>query len=371
MFRDYNCRCPGPRIVSTFVFADSASEAMGVTMRELAKIAGVSLATVSLALRDHPRISPNVRERIKALAAEVGYRPNPVVSKLIAQVRASKTTTYQSTLGAILTGELRRCLEVHTFRDWLESCKTRAAELGYGFEIFSLADTSLSPERLTQVLDARRIQGLVVVGPFPNGVIPPELDSLWKRSAVVLLGERPVQPTLSCVLNNQFSTSILAFRELIRLGYERPALCINPELDDALENRFLGGYLIARHRIPRRRHIPPFHFRTDAETDFQAWMEKHRPDAIITLHYEIKDWLETAGMRVPGDVGLAHLDWTPKLAGWAGTDQNNTQLGYVAIDMLIGQLYRNEFAPPQFQKCMFINSTWRNGQSLRTPPGRG
>jgi LacI family transcriptional regulator len=334
-------------------------------MRELARLAGVSPATVSLALRDHPRISAAVRQRIKALAAENGYRPNPVVSTLIAQVRASRTTTYQSTIGAVLTLELRRCMEVHTFRNWLTACKARADQLGYGFDAFSLPDLNASPERLAKVLDARRIQGVAVIGPFRAGQIPPEFDVLWQRSAVVLLGERPVRPALSCVSNNQFSTVVLAIDELLRLGYQRPALCINPEIDRLLENRFLGGFLVAQSHLPPDRHIPPFPFRPDGEQEFKRWIETHRPDAIITLHHEIKPWLEVAGLNIPRDIGLAHLDWSPKLEGWAGTDQNNDQLGCVAIDMLVGQLHRNEVAPPPFQKCMFIHSTWREGASVR------
>ena len=341
---------------------------MGVTMRELAKMAGVSPATVSLSLRDHPRISREVRERIKALADQAGYRPDPVVAQLIAQVRAGKTRTYQSTIGAVLTEQLSRCLEVPTFRDWLSACKKRAAELGYGFDAFSLPDTKLTPARLAKVLDARRVQGLVVIGPFTHGIIPPEYNPLWERSSVVLLGERPVRPTLSCVLNNQYSTVILAVEELKRLGYRRPALCVNPDIDDALENRFLGGYLVASQDQLRGR-IPPFPFGPDAAREFLPWVEKHRPDVIITLHHEIKEWLEQAGYSIPRDLGLAHLDWTPKREGWAGTDQNNGLVGAFAIEMLIGQLHRNEFGPPENQKCMFTNSTWRDGPSVRPVAG--
>lgn len=53
------------------------------TIRTLAKLAGVSSATVSLALRNHPRIRPQVRERIQKIAAEAGYRLNAIVSHLI------------------------------------------------------------------------------------------------------------------------------------------------------------------------------------------------------------------------------------------------------------------------------------------------
>src|SRR6202453_1900722 len=75
------------------------------TIKTLAKMAGVSNATVSLALRNHPRIRPQERARIQRIATEAGYKPNPLVSHLFAQLRLSKTAAYQSTLGLVYTGE--------------------------------------------------------------------------------------------------------------------------------------------------------------------------------------------------------------------------------------------------------------------------
>jgi DNA-binding LacI/PurR family transcriptional regulator len=53
------------------------------TVASLARRAGVAASTVSRALRDDPRISPEVRARIAALAAEVGYTPNVLARTLV------------------------------------------------------------------------------------------------------------------------------------------------------------------------------------------------------------------------------------------------------------------------------------------------
>lgn len=58
-----------------------------ITMADVARAAGVHQTTVSLALRSHPRIPENTRKRIQQVAEEMGYRPNPLVSALIAQRR--------------------------------------------------------------------------------------------------------------------------------------------------------------------------------------------------------------------------------------------------------------------------------------------
>ncbi len=94
-------------------------------------------------------------------------------------------------------------------------------------------------------------------------------------------------------------------------------------------------------------------------------MKEHRPDVILTLHPQIRDWLETMNLKSPEDIGLVHLDLTEVLVGWAGMRQNNEQIGIAAVDMLVGQLHRNEFGPPPFQKCMFIEGTWVPGGTVR------
>ena len=95
------------------------------------------------------------------------------------------------------------------------------------------------------------------------------------------------------------------------------------------------------------------------------WITRWRPDSIITLHHQIKSWVEALRLDVPAEIGLAHLDKVPDLRDWAGTQQNNESIGYAAVDMVIGQLHRNEIGIPPFQKCMFTNATWVSGTTVR------
>lgn len=338
---------------------------MAVTIRNLAKKADVSPATVSLALRNHPRISEPVRERIQKLADEMGYKPNPVVSHLIAQVRASKAKTYQSTLGVILTAEHHSDVKQPTVQTWIHACEARATQLGYTFNRFELHDENLSPDRLLKILETRDIHGLVATGPFSHNLIDPELDRVWKRSAVVVLGERTERPALSCVSNNQFSTAVQAVRKVLELGYQRPGLCIHPGIDDVVEHRFLGGFSAAQQPLLKKNRLPPFDYEDHKRKEFKRWFDRHRPDVILTLHLEVEAWLKTMSIRVPEDLGLVHLDHTSELKDWAGMRQNHDQVGISAIDMLIGQLHRNELGAPPFQKCLFVNSDWIPGPSVR------
>ncbi len=214
------------------------------TIRALAKMAGVSNATVSLALRNHPRIRPEVRERIQQIAAEAGYKPNPLVANLLSQLRVSKSHSYQSTLGLFSIWENpARIKPNHTFGEYIAGCRKHAGLLGYGLDLFSLVEPEITPERLVKILQARNIRGLLVIGSDLGRFIRPELDPIWNYSAAIVLGVRPIHPLLSFTLNDHFSTTMQAMGEVLQLGYERPALCLEQFIDDSVGKRFSGGFL--------------------------------------------------------------------------------------------------------------------------------
>src|SRR5262245_47571091 len=106
------------------------------TLRDVAARAGVSLATVSLALRNHSSLPVVTRQRMQSLAVEMGYRPNPHHAEVMARVRARKQLQWTGTL-AFLTGYptadgWRKHSQV--FRDYFTGAQERARQLGYQIE---------------------------------------------------------------------------------------------------------------------------------------------------------------------------------------------------------------------------------------------
>ncbi len=70
-------------------------------MADVARAAGVHPATVSRALRDDPRITAPVRRKVRAAAARLGYRKNPLVAALMSARRARTAAGYQATLAFV------------------------------------------------------------------------------------------------------------------------------------------------------------------------------------------------------------------------------------------------------------------------------
>lgn len=83
------------------------SETRGVTLKDVALRAGVSTAATSQALNDRGSLRPETRDRIKAIAAELGYRPN----KHAAALRSGRTMSVGFVMADGSTGDGRRALQ--------------------------------------------------------------------------------------------------------------------------------------------------------------------------------------------------------------------------------------------------------------------
>src|SRR3954470_4586893 len=108
------------------------------SLRLIAQKAGVSRTTVAEALRPSPKgVSPVLRERIRQIAHEVGYRTNPVLSHFMAQLRRNQIHSFRGKLAMINGNADRDAFHSHpTIPSYVEGCERRAASLGYNFDRF-------------------------------------------------------------------------------------------------------------------------------------------------------------------------------------------------------------------------------------------
>ena len=335
------------------------------TIRDVARAAGVGASTVSLALRNDHRLRPAMRERVQKIAEQLGYRPNATIANLMAQLRASKTTPFQSTLGFLNASENANILhEIPTYEEWVRGAVERAQELGYSMDFFWLHEPHLTAARMRQILHARGIRGLIVAAIQGNGILPEAFAELWAEFSCTVIGMRPQKPPLHFATNDQFATAYQAVKQLRNLGYERIGLVIDPDIDAWLEHRFSAGFFAAQISSTRKQ-LPNFEFHKRDLRAFREWFRVHRPDAIATLHAEIKDWLQSMHLRAPRDLGLIHLDREPGMKDWAGMNQNSYCIGAVATDTIVGQLHRNDRGIPDFPKAVLIQSNWVQGATVR------
>jgi len=104
--------------------------------------------------------------------------------------------------------------------------------------------------------------------------------------------------------------------------------------------------------------------------NFLDWVEAEKPDAVIVTFYQAGEWLRGAGIRVPQDIGLAHLGLTPDVEGWSGIDQDPAEIGAAAVEMLVGNILHNEYGVPGRPRILRLPGSWVQGKTTRPVPKR-
>jgi LacI family transcriptional regulator len=339
-------------------------------MAEVAKATGVSKNTVSLALRGSTRISEETRRRIVETAESMGYRLNPTVAHLMAQLRQNRAPGFQATLAMINAHRTPDAFETHpTIPIYVRGCRERARQLGYELDEFWLHQPDMPVARWLSIFRTRNIRGIVLIGMMHHNRLPAQLSQLWDEFPAVVTGVRTREPALSFACSDQHALALEAFEKAVALGYRRPALVLDGVIDQLIEGRFSAGFLTGQSRhCAIKNRTQPFYDVATARLDpgvFAKWLAKNKPDVIFTLYHEVERWLLDLGMRAPGDIGLIQYEWRANHAIWAGMDQRNDLVGAAAMDMLISMVHHNERGVPEYPRATMIGSHWVDGSTVR------
>src|SRR5262245_692446 len=190
------------------------------TLADVAKKAGVHVTTVSLALRNHPRLPQATRERIQKIAEKMDYRPDPFLQALVAYRGKTMPRRNPPTL-AYVTNWVTRLgwQKVTAHPQFFEGAKSKASELGFNLEHFWMGEPGLTHTRLSSILSARGINGLIIASHMREVDVALHLD--WSHFSAVKIDYFPHQPELHNVTNNQCNIVRLAMQRVVAMGYRR------------------------------------------------------------------------------------------------------------------------------------------------------
>ncbi len=335
-----------------------------ITIRDIAERAGVHYSTVSLALRNSPKLRPEVCERVRNIAAEIGYVPDPAMAALSAYRNAVRPVHYQSTLAWVNNWPVRTDMRaVRTFDLYYEGVLERARQLGFRIDELWLHAPGMTPDSAHAILKARNITGLLIA-PQPFAHTPLNLD--LKDFSALAFGYSLQPASLHVVTNHQYQSMQVLMRELLALGYRRIGLFVRADWDEKVNNAYLSGLLLMQHHQPPEGRVPPLIPRLGLETEFRAWFEQHRPDVVISIDRRVRMWIEKGlRLRIPQDIGLVHLNVDPDESWLAGIHQNDRLIGATAVDFLAGMLQRNERGVPDTPIRTLVEGVWKPGSSVR------
>lgn len=334
------------------------------SLRELARSLGLSHTTVSEALRECPRVHPNTRKRVVEAAAKAGYSHNPLAGALMSEMRRSRAGTFRGVLAILdLDSPQERDEGPNRFhRELARGASERAGDLGFKTELFSIGEQNLSLKRLDTILQSRSIRGIFLLPTKKT----PDLSGLdWSRYAGIYSDYIIESPPLHTICPNHYRSMLIVLDRLRELGYRRPGLVLRQFHDERLLFRWEASFLAYQQHHSSLDPVPPLIERNLEETAFVRWFRGTNPDVVLCHEPAVISWMKSAGAKVPESHGYCCLNIASHPESCAGLDLRPRLIGARGVELLIAQLHRNEYGPPEVPSNTTIIAGWTDGPTLR------
>jgi LacI family repressor for deo operon, udp, cdd, tsx, nupC, and nupG len=195
------------------------------TIRDVARLAGVSHQTVSRVINKVEKVSPGTREKVERVIEELNYQPNA-----IARSMARGKTRTLACLSPNLTD--------FTFASIIEGAEQKAREVGYYLLSSSCSDEDTFAEIVHELVGRRRIDGLIIINPY----IDYRYEFIPAHFPTIFVGDESKDDEIAWVALDDELAGYMAVKHLIGLGH-REILCIQGTISDACtQNRTLGYF---------------------------------------------------------------------------------------------------------------------------------
>jgi len=336
------------------------------SLRELARTLGLSHTTVSEALRNNPRVRDETKQKVLKAAAEAGYTRNPLAGALMSEIRRSRAGTFRGVIAIIDSdGISKRAPSASRYhREMIQGASDRAKELGFMAETF-VGQRDISTTRLNSILQSRGIRGLLLLPVHDD----PDFSHLdWPHYAGVYADYIIESPPLHSVCSDHYRSLIGAMNRLRSLGYRRPGLVLQQHNDERLLNRWEAAFRAYVDHHSDCTYLPPLIVPEIARDKFVTWFKKTRPDVVLCHRPEVIPWMEECGAEIPRTHGFCCLNVMTNNTPCSGLDLQPYLLGARGVELVIAQIFRNEYGIPAIPSTTTIPARWIDGPTLPTTP---
>jgi LacI family transcriptional regulator len=275
------------------------------TIRDVARLAGVSMATVSNVLNDPERVKPVLQSRVMQAVKALGYAPNQAARSL-----RKRSTNLIGLIVADITNPF--------FTDLVEAMEEGATERGYSVLLCNSNEMLEREERHIQVLRSQRIDGLILAA---TGEPSKNRTSLLSSLGVpIVLVDRAMDDLGydTVVLDNR-AAAFAAVSHLLSLGHRRIGIINGPSHLRTASDR-LQGYreALLSQGIPIEYELvweASFRERDAYEVTMRLLKDEPSPTAIFAANNLIMIGLTRAlaesGLRCPEDISVIGVDDFP------------------------------------------------------------
>lgn len=343
---------------------DPKSSDRRVSVRDMAKVLGVSHSAVSLALRNSTQVSEKLRKNVRQLADRLGYQPDPMLAALSNYRREKSAHPVQSVIAWIDAWE--KPAELRSFKEY-EAYWTGAGQaarkLGYQLEEIRMAG-EITPQRLNEALTVRGIRVLLLP---PHANVPDWGDFPWENYFVVRFGRSLPAPLTHLVTADQTENAAMAFEKILERGYRRIGFVTREAPMRASCHLSEAGYLIAQRAVAEEMRLPVCSLAgtkgAAVAKRLASWLKKHRPDAILTDIPSLPGLLEKIGLRVPDDIAVATTTVLDSGID-AGINPQPEEIGRVGVLLLGSMMQEGALGLPPIFRQILVEGSWVDGASL-------
>ncbi len=325
---------------------------MAVTLHDVARVAGVSIKTVSNVINDYPHIRVSTRERVLSAIDELGYQPNLSARGL----RSGRT-------GAI--GLIIPDLKNAYFAELADAVIRSAAEHGLAVVI---QQSEGDREREIQLLSGPQMRMVDGVLLSVLGLGAEDAEFLRISKPLVLLGERAFDGAADQVTMQNVAAARAATELLIKWKRRR-ILALGASMDQAIGSTGLRleGYRQALETagIPIEQElivaVDNWRRSEGAEAMRAALARNIRFDGVIAFNDVIAlgamRALQETGVRIPEDVALIGFDDIDEtrysLPTLSTIDPGRSEIATEAVRMLLERISGNKDLPPRLYEASF------------------
>jgi DNA-binding LacI/PurR family transcriptional regulator len=310
---------------------------MKPTIYDVAKLAGVSAATVSKVINNKGRISEETKERINRIMGELNYQPNFIASAMKGK------STYQIAL-------LIPDIENPIYAQYMKHIEERGQELGYNIVMCSTDNNSEKEARHITLLRQRRVDGIIIASKFKNDGILKEL--LRENFPVVLFAHERPEISIDSVTADDYMGGYLAVEHLLKTGHKRIGLLGEESISS---DERVRGYKMALSTagIPIADHLIVVGGSSlqEAEASAAALLDREdKPTAIFgcndLLAIGVVKAAKSRGIRIPDELSVIGFDDTPLCSiispNLSSVTMPVRELGKYVTDMIIRKIEQTD-----------------------------
>ena len=334
-----------------------------VGLRAVAAAAGVSLMTVSLALRNSPLLRRETTKRVQAVADRLGYRPDPEISRLMSRLRPSRKTARCEAIALLDLWPQAAPQQLSYHMAVRASIHARAARLGFAVDMVALRSYRWEAARALRVIRSRGITGVLLLPSAEPIDLGKAAD--WNGLSVVSATTSVISPRFHQVGPSHLHNIRLVLEEYQKRGYTRIGAILNQSLNLRTQETYAIALAWKGHG-ERVLMLPHLEADAEGEARVEQWLRQHDPevilggDAMITLLRRPALARRCAGREI---VSLTNHEG----GTIAFLDQRPASIGECAVSLLTGMMHNHETGVPAEPQVTMIPGTLQQKRSYPLP----